>query len=437
MKQGNAIIKRVFVSDIHMGDQRSINPGDPLHAYGWFQNIDKPGGNHPEMFNDFLENHILKDDSLDELVILGDLFDEWVCPANFDPIESPRANQLQAVAEASQNSDIMSNLRQMAEARKLVYVAGNHDMLATEGPTRDILTNDLLPGVKLIGEQGLGTYATADGIMAEHGHRYTLFNAPWANITGPAGLDGSILPMGHFISRLDAQFVARKNRGYNFFYFVWDALKDLFIEELRKKMLYEHMNLLKDDHGFGTIGVRPADFDLVLTEIVEELKEVIDRKLIDCFQAFYSDAVFSNQQGVRLDGLDDIPDTVAWQRINDRYQHLFSQWQEFHPANVSPYFALINDLGTLKSAAKLLINHQSPSIVIFGHTHFWKLYDNFRNDGKHIYANSGTWVNGKPCTYVVTEFDQTTREHKATLWQYTGVGLQPEFLATATTVIEE
>ena len=60
MKQGNAIIKRVFVSDIHMGDQRSINPGDPLHAYGWFQNIDKPGGNHPEMFNDFLGNHILK-----------------------------------------------------------------------------------------------------------------------------------------------------------------------------------------------------------------------------------------------------------------------------------------------------------------------------------------------------------------------------------------
>src|SRR5208283_4687856 len=73
-------IKRIFVSDTHMGDSRSQRQTSPYHPYGWLSE------NRQELFANFVRtvrSHV------DEVIILGDLFDEWICPAKLDPTAPP------------------------------------------------------------------------------------------------------------------------------------------------------------------------------------------------------------------------------------------------------------------------------------------------------------------------------------------------------------
>jgi metallophosphoesterase superfamily enzyme len=60
--------KTIFISDIHLGDQRSWEAKP--HPYCWFMdNINKLA---------LFLTEIRKDASVKELVILGDLFDTWI-----------------------------------------------------------------------------------------------------------------------------------------------------------------------------------------------------------------------------------------------------------------------------------------------------------------------------------------------------------------------
>ncbi|MCP4133530.1 MAG: hypothetical protein GY754_21350 [bacterium] len=123
--------KRIFVSDIHMGDADSLKPPSGLHPYSWLHS------DRAKMFADFLELK-LKDPEIKQIIILGDLFDEWVCPAELSP------TQFQKIASASHNVPIINNLKAIAASDEieLIYVPGNHDMLMT----RDILT-EIVPGI--------------------------------------------------------------------------------------------------------------------------------------------------------------------------------------------------------------------------------------------------------------------------------------------------
>ena len=67
--------RRIFTSDIHMGTAESIE-GD--HPYGWLRK------DRVDLLAEFL-NELAVDDSLSELVIGGDLFDEWVEPYKGTP----------------------------------------------------------------------------------------------------------------------------------------------------------------------------------------------------------------------------------------------------------------------------------------------------------------------------------------------------------------
>ncbi|MCK4764183.1 MAG: metallophosphoesterase [Candidatus Aminicenantes bacterium] len=388
MTSKNNTIKRIFISDIHMGDKRSTESGTPPppYAYRWFRNIKKKNENRPQMLTDFLENHILKDETINEVIILGDLFDEWVVPPNMDPSEPPYPNQIEAVADAPQNRPVIKHLQTLATKGKLTYVTGNHDMLGTTKENKALIEN-ILKGVKYIGDKGLGAYKTEDGIFAEHGHKYCLFNAPWANTGGSSGFAASILPLGFFLARLDAGYVAQKGEGFNFLEFLWDAIK-------RK----HKSNFTEEKH--------------------ETIAEEIDGIIIDAFKIFHSDKVFSGQDGVVLDGLGGIPGTVKWKEIEDRSARIFSQWKEYHPDNESAFHAALNDTGDLEIAAKFLFEQQQGKIVIFGHTHAWKFQKHCLEKGHHIYANTGAWVNKKPCTFVNTEFDTESREHTIGVWEY-------------------
>ena len=66
-------------------------------------------------------NDLLQSQDVAEVVILGDLFDRWVIPADQDPLIS-----FQEIF--AKNSEVITALQQLAEKVILTYVPGNHDM---------------------------------------------------------------------------------------------------------------------------------------------------------------------------------------------------------------------------------------------------------------------------------------------------------------------
>ena len=109
--------KRIFISDIHMGDKRSTESPPDLHPYGWLQK------NIPKLTR-FLSDQLQAKD-LGELVILGDLFDQWVIPTDLDPLAG-----IDNICKNPSNKGIIGKLKALAKRSKLVYVPGNHDMSA-------------------------------------------------------------------------------------------------------------------------------------------------------------------------------------------------------------------------------------------------------------------------------------------------------------------
>lgn len=393
MTPGKKTTKRVFISDIHMGDSRSAIKNDPQapYAYGWFLNKDgtnhNDNHNHPDMLADLLKNYILPDDSVDEVIILGDLFDEWVVPANVSPIKKPGESQFEAVAGADQNKPVFDSLRKLAKMGKLIYLTGNHDFLGTLEPNKKIIEK-ILPGVKYIGDRGVGSYKTDDGILADHGHRYALFNAPWITGEKGSGLASSWLPLGFYITRLNVQCEAEKGKGFGFF----DILKDAVIKKYT-----------------------PAFIEGKVKSIAKD----IDKLIIEAFGILHSDNVFNGQDGIIMDGLDGIPGTVKWAEIEEHFSGVYSRWENMHPDNGSAFHALINNMFRLKSAVEFVLKHEKPRILLFGHTHHWAFQaHDYHGNQPQIYANTGAWINKRGCTFVRTEFDPGSREHRVGVWEY-------------------
>ena len=134
--------KRIFISDIHMGDQQSIDPPDNLYPYGWFHQ------DRGRMLGDFLGLK-LSDPEAKEVVILGDLFDLWVYPAELEPPDEKE--HLCRIAHAYQNREVIRRLQGIAACDEidLIYVQGNHDMWTSTmtPPCWKGFLNELFPGI--------------------------------------------------------------------------------------------------------------------------------------------------------------------------------------------------------------------------------------------------------------------------------------------------
>lgn len=144
--------KRVFVSDVHigMGEQ-----------WDWLNPVRKAA------FQSFLKD--INDNRADvkEVILLGDIFDNWVCPHDVAP------RSFEQIMNAQCNQGVMSELARLASNKdmKLLYIPGNHDMgIADELPA----LRAKCPGIRF--DSGKGVF-TAGGITATHGHIYSLFNA--------------------------------------------------------------------------------------------------------------------------------------------------------------------------------------------------------------------------------------------------------------------
>jgi len=127
-----------------------------------------------------------------EVVIAGDLIDEWFVPANVNTyLGKEQSDFVQRLAAA--NSGVFAALNQIIQEKKILvtYVPGNHDLGITAASV-----DPILPGINQARDaRGLGTYIPASMplLAIEHGHRFNFACAP-DPISNQESVPGSILP---------------------------------------------------------------------------------------------------------------------------------------------------------------------------------------------------------------------------------------------------
>jgi UDP-2,3-diacylglucosamine pyrophosphatase LpxH len=347
---------------------------------------------HTDDLTQFL-NAVNARDDVAELVILGDLFDDWVTPVKDSP------QRFTEILAASNNAGIVTALKAICSNPniKTTYVVGNHDMLSFEEQNKAVIAT-AFPGMDIISESpGLGAYAKDEVIWAEHGHRYCLFNAPdtWSR-------SGGHLPMGYFISRLAASKAASTGQITT-----TPELLDLFVKSPEERLNYLKQRGLQEKNG-----EEGAIFD--------------DAVIIAVFNAI---AVWSDNwpwDQFIMDNMDGYSTDPSVEDVAFTYDTIFSDWP-VHQNRVSQVEAVWDDLGNLTSAANLIFEMPEslkdkypfkPRIILFGHTH-QAAFQYHAGDVDTIYANTGTWIDSKPMTWVeikITSEDSDQKIYEVSLW---------------------
>jgi UDP-2,3-diacylglucosamine pyrophosphatase LpxH len=371
--------KRIFISDVHMGDDQGKGSD---HPYCWFTKNNR-------LLAQFLEEKRTAQD-VKEVVILGDLFDNWVIPATLNPLTS-----FDSICTNEANQDVIDKLKALAAKDcpvKLAYVPGNHDMAITPddmAPMRQFFEKTF-PDIRFISDAKIpvGTYNVGT-ITAEHGHRFAMFNSPdtW---THPGK---SFLPLGYFITRMITYKVFNEGKEKNYF-----------------DMLYYYIRNHREDEGFIEAMMKAVAKDAKL-----DTAEVNTKNL----------AGFNEKTSVASIGAD--------------YKDLAKYWQNAK-GTINAATAVESDCDNLDLAARDYYrkhgSQNSQHIVIFGHTHtptmlryeLGPVPDNPNHDNEtpwdDIYANCGAWCddNNGVCTYVETEEAPKQKRHYVRLMQYKGPG---------------
>jgi len=313
-----------------------------------------------------------------ELVIAGDLIDEWFVPATINTYQGKdQADFMQRIETTNQGVfDAFNSIIQEGNIL-LTYVPGNHDLTITAANIESIL-----PGINQQRDEvlGLGTYSPVDcpKIAIEHGHRYNFFCAP-DPISNQDVAPGTILPPGYFYTRIAALFVKQGMPSPG------DTLpivtpnisggesQDLLFRYW--KMWYKSVNLYPITNKF--------DEDIIVTNV-------------NGFQGTYSvnDLIpYQSSPG----GLIDV----------NLFHGIQDNWETRQTLNNVPVHTVASRaIDSVSSATEtdyqaILQYFMNPDsdkrIVVFGHTHVPKMDapENYDNK-KCIYANSGTWIDHNP-----------------------------------------
>jgi UDP-2,3-diacylglucosamine pyrophosphatase LpxH len=325
--------KLVFVSDVHIGAGKK---GNYTYDYDWLS------PKETERFASFLLN-LNKREDVKEVILLGDIADNWVCPIDLVP------PTFEEIFDAEKNTDVTENLKKLAQNPhiKIIYMPGNHDM----GITEDFVEN-YFKGM-VFGGNAESNSKYGDGrLHAEHGSAYTMFNAP-----DPINDPRKRLPLGYFISRAVATKAAKtgsKDRHY------WTYFDDL-LEAVGPQTISESVfESILEESGI------PEDAEIVMPPV----------------------------GGV--DSRVDVP------KIKEKYRSLYDQWvQTYGPGKA--FLSVVSEFNLGKMADNLA-SKGNVRIVIFGHNHNSVMDKDEWFVKDRIYANCGAWcVEGKPPTFVETE----------------------------------
>ena len=325
----------------------------------------------------FLE-HIRNSPHVKELVIAGDLIDEWFIPMHLDTFNGK--TQLDFTkAVASNNKSVIDSFNHIIKDGKVkvTYVPGNHDLLID---SEDI--QSIMPGISQTRDvRGLGAYNSSDfpELVIEHGHRYNFYCAPDYSNQSVTQTD-SILPPGYFFTRMATSSVIQGRPKL-----------DVTFPDVQKNDLGEvqFLYFLYWNVWKGLISDFPVE-------------EGLDKKAIntgiDGFSEHYA-----------------INDVLPYQNPEDDYievnlyKGIIETWDERQSNNLVPV-KIPTDEAVLKGAFASHLDEQSSvqffnnpdsdkRIVIFGHSHEARVITSFNEKGeKQVYVNSGTWIDKNKCT---------------------------------------
>jgi len=382
--------KIVVISDIHLGMDSKF--AEIKQNYGNLVDLVKHVGAAPDV---------------KELVIGGDLMDQWFIPMNY---KTPKDERAFVDAIAANNREFVDAIVAIIKEGKIkvTYAPGNHDLTVTEADIARVF-----PGISQSRGtvQGLGEYVTGNNgsIVIEHGHKYNFFCAPDPlSIKKTTGDSKSIMPPGYFFTRIaTSSIVEGKPKTEN------------------KFPLY---NIDKNDQEQVLLNYYYMTWKGILETL--PVKEKFAEKVIV----------------TNIDGMNDtysmsdvIPqfNTATGKFSVKVYDGLVTSWEERQAINgvkvkTSAADAILgsndDDLTDMQSKLQYFDTDASKRIVIFGHTHKARVvpFKNLKGE-KTIYANSGTWIDHSldhpnSTFVVVTEGDGDSPLTFVNLYQYTGNG---------------
>ena len=351
----------IFFSDIHIGMNTSVN---------WYQQ----SVHEPYVLAALSYVQGLGKD-VEDLVILGDMVDQWtVLPSDQPPsvYDIYQANPNVFLGSEGSPGALVECLSSING--RVCYVNGNHDMFVTAQDVNAIRDKEgnfmhyFLSGAYSIpGTQG--------GVYALHGNQFSMLCAPdpW-NDPPSTGHHGG-LPLGHYVTRLSAQW------AYN---------------ELKNTEKYPPGSTVANMPNTGYPTGWYVDMEgleeillTIITDILEgksvELSQIILNALNDIAGFGSGNTSFSMFPNYGTNGSIDLNTAIS------TYGSLFTQWDDrygfWHALSalkdadiedkLAPFAANINQMPGL--------NNQ---VVIMGHTHK-PLEDPSNSSQDYIYANSG------------------------------------------------
>jgi len=342
----------IIISDVHFGDLRSINEG-----YGWnLTEIDT--------LNAFLD-YLKSENGWNELIINGDMIDEWVSPCEYPTFADVNGNPIteseffREVINVNRSTfDRLQALK--STGHKLVYIPGNHDMQVTAEDFESVLPG-LFSQARTAGVDGMGEYQPDPLIFIEHGHRYDILNAPYIGKNGIDSIENSILPPGFFISKLDCR---PDSVSYGDSIEIPSSLNDVTYDFAWNFVasLYGRKDVVTKTDG------------MTKTYKFEEY-------------AYSESKLFHN-----IDLLDEPND--GWTARCNRNKAVLVP--DISSSIISSIVYSFCDLMGLSLLAK---DEFEPRILVWGHSHAPKMFasQSHLKKGKCIYVNTGCWVDSRKC----------------------------------------
>jgi UDP-2,3-diacylglucosamine pyrophosphatase LpxH len=313
-----------------------------------------------------------------ELVIAGDLVDEWFVPATTDTYQGKdQADFVERIATA--NKGVFDALNSIIQEGKILvtYVPGNHDLTITEANIENVL-----PGINQARDAvlGLGTYSPVDypKIAIEHGHRYNFFCAP-DPISNQDIAPGTIMPPGYFFTRIAALHVIQN---------IPPAADTLPVVTQNisggesQDLLFRYW--------------KKWELTVTMFPITNRFDEAIIHTNVNGFTGTYSvnDLVpYQSSPG-------------EWMDVN-LYNGIQDSWEarQTHnnvPVHIATERAIDSVISSTETDYQAILQYfMNPAsdkrIVVFGHTHEPKIVASEDIDNlKCVYANSGTWIDHNP-----------------------------------------
>lgn len=351
----------VVISDLHLGADL---------AYAECKDNLKPLAN-------FL-NKVSASPNVKELIIAGDLLDEWFVPAYIDTYHGKDQKDLVQRIAISNKNVIAAFNKIIQEGKILVtYVPGNHDLTITPENVEMIL-----PGINQVrdAEQGLGTYSPIGFplLAVEHSHRYNFFCAP-DPFSNQGIAPGNITPPGYFFTRIGALHV---DQGFPTTGEIAPLITEKTLGNSQQSLMYAYWKLWQYTTSLFKIN-NAFDEKIIVTNVDGFTEKYAVNDLLP----------FQTTPGgtIEVNLFDNIVDT--WEARQTR-NHV--------SVHISTAHAISNAASAIETDSLAYTQYfgnpaSDKRLVIFGHSHVPQIiaYTNPKGQ-KCIYANSGTWIDHNP-----------------------------------------